>query len=475
MSNPNSLANRRPDLVRFWLSSKNLPLTPETVSFGSKRIVFWQCEFGHEYSSSVSSKTGKFANCPVCSNRLVIPGINDLPTLRPDLMKRWDSDLNLDVDPTTLSVSSRTLVWWTCNSDARHRWHAMVQTLSRGGNCGVCHGVQVQPGVNDLASVSPTVAADWHPSLNGNLLPSEVTSSSHRRVWWKCAVDSRHEYEAMVYNRTGQNSGCPICNGKTVLLGVTDFATTHPHLLAEWDFEKNDSFSPQVFTAGSHKRTWWKCAKGHGWEAAIKDRVRGRQCPYCVNKWIIAGENDLATLNPEFVDEWDFEANLPLTPTSIGPGSNRRIFWVCRENPEHKWQATPSSRTSVKATGCPTCAKYGFSPSNPGVLYFIENPGLRARKIGITNVNAKTDRIGAFAANGWQVVCLIQKVNGQAVADVELALFRWIRQDLQLPIYLGKTEMLNLAGNTETFAGDEGPTNEEIVRKIHEFMKRFDS
>lgn len=474
MTAKRTLAEHSPALIRYWHSTKNLPIDPETVSYGSKFVAVWTCDFGHEYSSPVNTRTSKATGCPVCSNRLIVAGINDLPTLRPDLMKRWDSDLNLEVDPTTLSVSSRTLVWWTCDSDTRHRWHAMVQTLSRGGNCGVCHGVQVQPGVNDLASMFPTVAADWHPSLNGDLLPTEVTSSSHRRVWWKCAIDSRHEYDAMVYNRTGQNSGCPICNGKTVLSGVTDFATTHPQLLSEWDFQKNDSFSPQDFTAGSHKRAWWKCSKGHGWQASIKDRVRGRQCPFCVNKWIIAGENDLATLNPELVDEWDLDSNLPLTPTSVGPGSNRRIAWVCRVIPEHKWRASPTSRTSAKATGCPNCAKYGFSPSKPGILYFIENPGLRARKIGITNVDAKTDRIGSFAANGWQVVCLVQKVDGQVVADVELALFRWLRDELKIPVYLGKVDMLNMTGSTETFASDEGPTNEEIVRKIHEFMELFD-
>lgn len=471
MPGKRTLAEHAPSLVPYWHSTKNLPLSPETVSFGSKFVAVWICDFGHEYRSPVNTKTSKSTGCPVCSNRLIVAGINDLPTLRPDVMKRWAWDLNGDVDPAGLSVFSRRSVWWTCDSDSRHRWFAQIQVQSRGANCAVCHGAQVQSGVNDLLSVAPSVAAEWHPSLNGDVLPSDVTSSSNRRVWWRCPLDSRHVYEAMIYNRTGRNSGCPFCDGKMVLPGVNDFATTHPRFLPEWDFQKNHLFGPQELTAGSSKMAWWKCFKGHEWRASVKDRVRGRQCPYCVNKWIIAGENDLASLNPELLDEWDTESNLPLTPTSVGPGSNRRVSWICRENPEHKWRATPTSRTSLKATGCPTCAKYGFSPSNPGLLYFIENSELRARKVGITNVNAKTDRVGAFVVNGWQVVFSIKDDNGQKIADAELALFRWLRHELKIPAYLGKSEMVNMAGNTETFASDEGPSNREVIQKIHEILE----
>jgi hypothetical protein len=325
-------------------------------------------------------------------------------------------------------------------------------------------------GVNDLASNFPNLASEWNSIKNGTLLPSQISSSSHKKVWWQCPLDGKHEYKAIISNRSSRNSGCPVCDGKLVLVGVNDFAASNPQLLHEWDFEKNDSFSPQDFTAGSHKRAWWKCEKGHGWQAAIKDRVRGRKCPYCVNKWIIAGENDLATLNPELVDEWDLEANLPLTPTSVGPGSNRRISWVCSVNPEHKWRAAPTSRTSAKATGCPTCAKYGFSPSAPGILYFIENRELRARKIGITNSKAKTDRLGSFILNGWTVLLSVSNNDGQKVADAEFMLFRWLRQELKLPVYLGKADMANMTGNTETFASDSGPANQEIIQKIREIL-----
>ncbi len=45
-------------------------------------------------------------------------------------------------------------------------------------------------GQNDLATVNPNLAAEWHPSKNGSLLPSQTTAGSNKKVWWlgKCGV-----------------------------------------------------------------------------------------------------------------------------------------------------------------------------------------------------------------------------------------------------------------------------------------------
>jgi len=465
-----SLALVRPDLVRRWHPTKNLPLTPATVSYGSKKKVFWTCDNDHEYVSSVNLKTSKNTDCPVCSNRLILAGVNDFQTLRPDLIERWAWDLNGALSPVGLSLHSRQKAWWTCPSDARHRWQAQIQLVTRGAVCAVCHGAQVQSGVNDLASLFPKIAEEWHSSKNNGLLPNQITASSHKRVWWQCPVNESHEYQASVSNRSGRNSGCPVCDGKLVLPGINDFGTANPELLVEWDSDLNKDFVPSQFSLGSHKLAFWKCSKNHSWKASIKDRIRGRGCPFCANKSIAEGENDLATTNPELLIEWDLVANHPLSPLSIGAGSSRKVSWVCRNDPRHKWRASPSGRTSTRASGCPSCAKYGFSPSRPGVLYFIENRELRARKIGVTNTDAKTDRVGAFIDNGWHLLISIPQDDGQVVLDAEFALFRWLRHELSIPVFLGKVDMANMSGSTETFSSDAGPTNQEVIQKIHEVL-----
>jgi hypothetical protein len=67
-----------------------------------------------------------------------------------------------------------------------------------------------------LQTVSPEVAAEWHPTKNGALLPSQVSVQSHKKVWWLCSKDSTHEWVAKVYSRTNpkQLSGCRLCTRK---------------------------------------------------------------------------------------------------------------------------------------------------------------------------------------------------------------------------------------------------------------------
>ena len=82
-----------------------------------------------------------------------------------------------------------------------------------GTGCPYCAGKRVIPGENDLASLYPEVAAQWHPTLNGTLTPDQVTAGSHRTAWWECP--SGHIWKAIVYSRAGpQKCGCPVCAGK---------------------------------------------------------------------------------------------------------------------------------------------------------------------------------------------------------------------------------------------------------------------
>ena len=59
----NSLAEVHPELVTEW-SEKNLPLTPDDITFGSNKKVWWKGACGHEWQASVKarSKIGR-ASC----------------------------------------------------------------------------------------------------------------------------------------------------------------------------------------------------------------------------------------------------------------------------------------------------------------------------------------------------------------------------------------------------------------------------
>ena len=63
------------------------------------------------------------------------------------------------------------------------------------------------------------------------------------------------------------------------------FGKQYPHILGEWDYEKNAPLDPDYFSRGSNVKIWWKCSKcGNSWQAQISNRCNGSGCPQCFSK-----------------------------------------------------------------------------------------------------------------------------------------------------------------------------------------------
>ena len=126
----------------------------------------------------------------------------------------------------------------------------------------------------------------------------------------------------------------------------------NPQIAADWNYQKNGSLKPENYTVSSGKKVWWKCDKGHEWQATIANRNGGTGCPYCSNNKVLSGYNDLQTLNPILAAEWNYEKNGSLIPLDILPNSSKKAWWKCSYG--HEWQAAISSRNRGK--GCPYCS-----------------------------------------------------------------------------------------------------------------------
>ncbi len=341
----NSLAKRHPELVAEW-SVKNLPLTAEDVSYGSNKIYWWKGPCGHEWETSVKARS-KGEKCPICANARVVSGVNDLATVRPDLVGQW-SERNT-MPPSAVTIESHTLVWW--KGLCGHEWRSEVRSRAKNDSkCPFCTSHKLLPGFNDLKTRFPEIAKEWSPR-NLPLKPDMVTAFANRRVWWKCHTCG-NEWYALISTRSG-GSECPYCSGITLLPGVNDLKTLYPDLAAEWS-EKNGTLTPETTRVKSRKNVWWKCKTcGHVYRAIIASRVRGRQCPVCANRAVLAGFNDLATTDPQLAREWDFERNSML-PSMISRSSCYRVWWRCNQG--HHWSMKVADR-SIDGKGCIYCEK----------------------------------------------------------------------------------------------------------------------
>ncbi len=191
--------------------------------------------------------------------------------------------------------------------------------------------------------------AEWDNEKNQPLHPSEVSYGSNKSLHWTCARG--HTWEAPVSARTA-GRGCPCCAGRRAWPGENDLASCRPELAAEWDADRNAPLTPETVPIGSHRRVWWRCARGHSWQSAIRTRAAGAACPVCAGKRLDPAAGSLAVAAPALAAEWEMEKNRPLTPDQVPLGTNRRVWWRCGQG--HQWRAAVSSRT--RGSGCPVCA-----------------------------------------------------------------------------------------------------------------------
>ena len=205
-----------------------------------------------------------------------------------------------------------------------------------------------------LAVVNPTLASEWDYLKNGSLTPNQVIATSEKKLWWLCK-ECGYSWKSAVSDRN-YGHGCPRCSGRVVWEGVNDLQTKRPKVALEWDYEKNFGISPDKVSYRGNRTVWWLCPKcGHSWSSRIADRSAGIGCPACAGKAVAEGRTDLATINPELAEEWDYEKNGNLTPQMVVGGSNKKVWWICRTC-SHSWEADIYSRNAA-GHGCPVCGR----------------------------------------------------------------------------------------------------------------------
>ena len=168
-----------------------------------------------------------------------------------------------------------------------------------------------------------------------------------------------------------------------------------PEIAKEWNYERNGNLKPEHFAANSNKKVWWKCSKGHEWQAIIASRNNWHGCPYCSGQKVLKGYNDLQTVNPALANEWNYEKNNGLTPEDVMPNSRKKVWWKCNQG--HEWQTKIANRNN--GNGCPECYKkqkgqrqinmydadtFSFIASFDSVKSLCEHFGLDYKKINGT-------------------------------------------------------------------------------------------
>ena len=199
----------------------------------------------------------------------------------PELIKEWHPTKNGELKPKEFTHGSHKKVCWLCPKG--HSYDSVIKSRTRKDRpqgCPYCSGRRSSDG-NNLLSLFPKIADEWHPTKNGELKPEDFTYGSRKKVWWLCPTG--HYYDSIISSRTKKKPyGCPYCSGQRVS-EENNLLFLFPKIATEWHPTKNGDSKPEEFTSGSGKKVWWLCPKDHSYEAAINKRT-GKEptgCPDC--------------------------------------------------------------------------------------------------------------------------------------------------------------------------------------------------
>lgn len=255
---------------------RNGGLTAADVANSSSIKYWWTCDAGHSHDVSPSKKTLHTYRCPICSNRTPRSGTNCVATTHPEAAAMWAGGWAEDLSPSTITAGSNIVAPWRC--DNGHHFDAPVYKMTLGMlGCTACKREKATAYENCLAATHPDKAARWHPTLNGDLTPRDVTYGERRWVWWLC--DEDHPEKARI-DKVSYGQQCRVCTNRRLKKGFNDLGTVEPVLSLELHPYLNRYQADEMFP--SDHALHWKClAHGHVHVQTTQNRRSSNGCPKC--------------------------------------------------------------------------------------------------------------------------------------------------------------------------------------------------
>ncbi len=340
-----------PKIAAEWHLTKNNVVSPEHIFANSHKVVWWQCEQGHEWEATVKQRKNGGANCPVC---------NSIVTTHPDIAASWHQKLNKEINPYGITYGSDVQAWWICSCGYKWKEEVSKRTGRKDKGCPVCRS-KILNELSSLQGKYPEIAAEWHPTLNGDFTPNDVLPNSKETVYWMCRNNSEHVWKTSIAYRVKENTACMYCAGARTYF-ENGFASQYPKLMEEWCYERNKGINPNNSLLNPMEKVWWRCKRkqNHFWDMSVWYRIRGQGCPYCAKKRVLP-EESFAALFSKLLSELHSKLNEGVDPWQLTPKSGKKVIWQCKRDKRHIWEAAINRRTH-SGEGCPYCSKTRVLP-----------------------------------------------------------------------------------------------------------------
>jgi hypothetical protein len=351
LSSSLSLQDKFPNLTTEWDYDRNVNFSPDEVSFGSNRIVYWKCKCGREWQQTPKSRShNPIDGCPACRKKVAsrkqrhtkLGGKeNSLQVLHPDIAAEWDHDLN-ELSADSFSAGSNTKVHWTCKMG--HKWKATITNRGlRQSGCPFCRSASSRIELYTLCEIrSVYPSTEWRRKFDGVecdvYIPDlKLGIEIDGGFWHKDRLEKDREKNRFFRKLSIEvvrlrDSTLPHIDCQYVSFTNGEDYQSSTNRLIDFLSEGYDHF-------GEYSGTQ-QC------ESEFKRMSEMLPAP--------AEGDSLLDLYPEISGEWNQQKNEPLLPEYYSPGSGQKVWWLCEK--DHEWQATIKNRTK-KHSGCPQCSR----------------------------------------------------------------------------------------------------------------------
>jgi hypothetical protein len=277
----NCLATINPELAKEWHPTKNEELTPYDVVSGSGKKVWWKCEKGHEWKTSIAHRRGG-TGCKKCvchgSSEIERKFFYYLQTIFTDSINGYninDTGNKIEIDIYIKSINLAI----EYDGKFYHQEKSIIERDNFKNNFFK---------ENNISLIR--IREFGLPKMN----ESDIIYKYKDKKCFKITLISILDYILLnfdldknhkqkiekIKNFDFENHVIP--KGFFVYPIKTDsLLIKNPILSQEWHPTLNGDLKPEHVSCGSDKKVWWTCKEGHVWSASVYSRNFGHNCIEC--------------------------------------------------------------------------------------------------------------------------------------------------------------------------------------------------
>jgi len=283
----NDLATTHPQLASEWHPTKNGELTPEMVTFGQGKKVWWQCSNGHDYQATVNHRSGG-TNCPYCNSGRQTSFAEQaifyyIKKAFPDAINRYneifENSMELDIYIPSIKLAIEY------DGEAWHKADKHERELKKYAICQE-NGIKLLR-LKEKMTDQAKYTADECLGIDGNMYEHNQLEKVIRYLLDKIDPETNfwtRNNPLAFHSPVDINIKRDEMEIRSYMTAIKNgsFGELFPEIAKEWHPIKNKDLSPHDVFPHSDISVYWVCPTCQNeYRTTIGHRVSGTGCPKC--------------------------------------------------------------------------------------------------------------------------------------------------------------------------------------------------